>query len=174
MRSIFIFSLVLILFSCQSKTEKVSEIPMTKLDSSITVNNLDKVETKDLDPQVAVNFMNSYIKSTMDGDIGVLEFTESNPNASENLKHELEKMLNKAWEEDPIVGLGFDPFFDAQDFPMKLELADFNKDSGYAHLKGLKEWDEYRVTIKLTNHNGKTLVDGCGVVNIPKNEQAER
>lgn len=175
MKNLFILCLSLILFSCQSKTEKTSEVPMTKLEPVVTNNTLERDNNlKELDPEVAVSFLNSYIKSSIDGEIGILEFTESNPNASEDLKSELERMLNEAWEKDPIGGLGFDPFFDAQDFPMELELADFDKESGYLQLKGLKDWEEYRVTMKLVNQNGKTFVDGCGVVNLLRNKQAAR
>lgn len=175
MKNFFILCLAIILYSCQSKTEKTSEVPMTRLEPAFTDNTLEKDKNlKNLDPEVAVNFLNSYIKSSIDGEIGILEFTESNPNATEDLKSELERMLNKALEKDPIVGLGFDPFFDAQDFPMEVALADFDKESGYLQLKGLKDWEEYRVTMRLINNNGRTMVDGCGVVNIPKTKQAAR
>ena len=83
-------------------------------------------------------------------------------------------MLNTAWEDDPEIGLGFDPFFDAQDFPMRVEMANYDAKSGYLQLKGIEDWDEYRLTMKLINQNGKTMVDGCGVVNIPQEKQAAR
>lgn len=175
MKHLFIFFLALFLVSCQSKAEKASEMPMTKLEPATTGNIIEnKNKLEELNPQVAVDFLNSYIKSSIESEIGILEFTKRNKNASEDIKRELEIMYNKAWEDDPIVGLGFDPFFDAQDFPMEVALADFDKETGYLQVKGLQDWDEYRVTMKLINQNGKTLVDGCGVVNIPKNKQAER
>src|SRR5690554_1487747 len=116
MKNLLLLCLLLLMSACQSNSEKTSEIPMMKLEPAITKIK-DVNISKEIDPQVAVDFMNSYLQSKLEDEIGILEWTESNPNASGNLKSELEKMLNQAWEEDPIVGLGFDPFIDAQDFP---------------------------------------------------------
>lgn len=175
MKKLLAFAIVLFLISCQSKTEKSSEIPMTKLEPAVTEKIINSEETSDeLNPQLAVDFMNSYIKSRMGEYIDILEWTEANPNASEKLKSALKEMYDKAWEEDPIVGLGFDPFFDAQDFPMTVELSKFDKETGYVTIKGICDWDEYRVRMKVIDENGKMLVDGCGVVNIPEDKQARR
>ena len=174
MKHILVFTIAILLFSCQEKTEKTSEIPINTLDPGMSENLSEESSSIDLDPKVGVDFINSYIKSSIAGEIGILEFTESNPNASENLKRKLEKMLNTAWEDDPEIGLGFDPFFDAQDFPMRVEMANYDAKSGYLQLKGIEDWDEYRLTLKLINQNGKTMVDGCGVVNIPQEKQAAR
>lgn len=146
---------VLFLFGCNSKKEKKST---------------------DLNYQVALNFLNSYIENSnkMKDAIGIIEWTKMTPFATESLKKELENMVNTALKQDPEIGLDFDPFFDAQDYPDEgVELDDFNAQTGYVTVKGIK-WKSFKVTIKVVYQNGQTLVDGCGVVNIPVNKRAVR
>jgi len=72
------------------------------------------------------------------------------------------------------MGLGADPIFDAQDYPSKgFELESIDETTNYLTMKG-KDWSEFKLTMKVVEENGKWLVDGCGIVNIPKDKRAAR
>jgi hypothetical protein len=32
----------------------------------------------------------------------------------------------------------------------------------------LKEWNSFELTLKIVNKNGKVLVDGCAIINVPE------
>lgn len=130
----------------------------------------------DLNPQIAIDFMNAYIENCnkMKDALGIVDWTYASPLTTQHLKIELENIVNTAWEQDPEIGLGFDPFFDAQDYPDEgVELFDFNQETGYITVKGIN-WESFRLTLKVVRQYGQTLVDGCGIVNIPIEKRAER
>ncbi len=167
----------LLLLSCNSTKEKQTKTP--KPDSSINIKK-DSVEVEkasaEINTQIALNFLNSYIDNNnkMKEAIGIIEWIKATPFATENLKYELEKKINDAWEKDPELGLGFDPIFDAQDYPNEgVKLLDFDSETGYLTVSGIK-WESFTVTMKIINQNGQTLVDGCGVINIPEDKRAKR
>lgn len=169
--------LSLLLLSCESKKENSTEIATPKADTATITIAKEHVEmAAKLDPQVAVDFLNSYIKSCNSGDEnnGIVEFTQSSPLATDQFKSNLKKLVRDAFAEDPVMGLGFDPLFDAQDYPDKgVELLDFNSETGYLTVKGIK-WEDFKVTMKVVEQDGQTMVDGCGVINIPEDKRAER
>ena len=75
---------------------------------------------------------------------------------------------DEAEKEDPEMGLDYDPIVPGNDIPDEgFELKHFDKKTNLIIVKG-KNWPEFEVTIKLVLQNGKWLIDGCGVVNIPK------
>lgn len=177
MKYILSVSLTLMLLSCESKKENSTEITTPHTESAAVNVAKEKVETvAKLEPQVAVDFLNSYIKNCNSGDEnnGIVEFIQSSPLATKQFKSNLKKLIADAFAEDPVMGLGFDPLFDAQDYPdAGVELLDFNSETGYLTVKGIK-WKDFKVTMKVVEQNGKTMVDGCGVVNIPEDKRAER
>lgn len=169
--------LLVFLASCSSAQEETEELESSETEVSETqdteTGNSSSVE---LDSQVAVDFMNSYIDNwnKMAKAVEMVKWTEASPLATLNLKNALKKMVADAKREDPEMGLGFDPLFDAQDYPDEgVVLASFDKETGVALLKGVN-WDTYEVAVKLVVENDKVLVDGCGVVNMPKNLRATR
>ncbi|MEW7279495.1 hypothetical protein ABW636_12950 [Aquimarina sp. 2201CG1-2-11] len=121
---------------------------------------------------MAINFLNSYIKNN--SSLGVIEWTKTSSLVTENFKKELENIVTKAREEDPELGLGFDPILDAQDYPDEgVELLNFDSETGYVIVKGIK-WDSFNLTMKVIAKNGKVLVDGSGTINIPEDKRSER
>lgn len=70
------------------------------------------------------------------------------------------------------MGLGFDPIFDAQDYPDKGFKID-KQDSTYVIVKGIN-WPDFRLSLRLTFEDRQWLVDGAGVINIPTNKRAKR
>lgn len=72
------------------------------------------------------------------------------------------------------MGLGFNPIFDAQDFPEKgFELIDCDTRLGYVTVKGI-DWPDFFVVLRVVQQDKKWLVDGAGVVNIPVGKRAKR
>lgn len=125
---------------------------------------------------VALNFINDYVDNCnkMKNQIGIIEWINSNQNASKELKSELIRIIEEANQNDPEYGLGFDPIFDAQDYPDEgFELTKFDSISNYLTVEA-KNWKGFIITMKIKEINNKWLVDGCGIINIPKTMQAER
>ena len=82
-------------------------------------------------------------------------------------------MLEQGWKDEPYVGLDSDPIFDGNAYPEKgFELLSTDN-TDFITVKG-KNWDTYKVTMKVVYQNKKWLVDGCGIINIPKEKRAER
>lgn len=123
------------------------------------------VETSDNEAvNVALNFINAYINIEDSKN----EWFASCDMVTTSLKEKFKKMIDDAWEEDPEMGLGYDPILDAQDYPDEgFELSSYDEKEGYIFLKGKNE-EQFTVTIKVVKQNGKWLVDGSGHINIPK------
>lgn len=110
----------------------------------------------------------------MKDQIGIVEWVNSNQDTSQEFKAGLTKIIEEAYKVDPEYGLGFDPIFDAQDYPENgFKLAEFDSISNYLIVEA-KTWKGFIIKMKIKEVNNKWLVDGCGVINIPKTEQAER
>ena len=172
MKNLSLLLIVFSIFSCDS--------PRQIMDSDAAQREPSERRTspiaQKINAKVAIDFLNSYIESSQyfEDQYGPVHWANASPLATQNFKNTLEKMLREAFVNDPQVGLGFDPIFDAQDFPMKgFEVYSANYDTGYVTLNST-DWDGFHVLLKLVNQGGKTLVDGCGVVNIPEEDQIPR
>src|SRR3989338_5068945 len=165
---IAIFTVFLVF--CSSAPDENGNLEATGTEETEVPSSLE------LDSKVAVDFMNSYIENCnkMRDAVEMGKWTEASPLATNDLKNALKKRVEDAWKDDPEMGLGFDPLFDAQDYPDEgVVLASFDKKTGVVLVKGIN-WDSYEVALKLVLENDKVLVDGCGVVNLPKKLQAPR
>ena len=123
-----------------------------------------------------MKFINDYVENCnkRKEQIGIVEWVNSNQDVSTEFKVKLTKMIEDAYKSEPDYGLGFDPIFVAQDYPDKgFKLAEFDSNSNYLTVEA-KTWTGFAIRMKVTKVNKKWLVDGCGVINIPKNKQAER
>ena len=106
--------------------------------------------------------------------VDIREWVITSELVTDNFKTELVNMINEAFEREPDYGLGFDPILDAQDYPEEeFLLSNYDSTLSVATVNG-KQWTSFVLNIKLTNQNDRTLVDGCGVVNIPEEHRAER
>lgn len=125
------------------------------------------------DYQVAVKFMHDYINFLNDrhSEIGLIEWINNRQDVSSDFKAELNRILIEAEKEDPELGLGFDPILDAQDYPEKFEID--KKESEYIVLKAV-DWPEFRLTLKIKSEKNKWLIDGSGIINVPKDKRIER
>lgn len=124
----------------------------------------------------ALTFINSYITdcNKMSESLGYLKFVESSKLTTKEFKKELKKTVAAALKKDPEIGLGFDPILDSQDYPEDgFEFKNFNKKTNLVVVKG-KNWPDFELTLKVILVNNKWLIDGCGIINIPKNQRSKR
>ncbi|MES2589987.1 MAG: hypothetical protein V4622_13495 [Bacteroidota bacterium] len=135
-----------------------------------------EVSNTEFEIECALTFINTYVDNSnkMNKSIEISDWVNSNSLTTKNFKTELKKIIDDAYEEDPELGLDFDPIFDAQDYPSEgFELESLDKKTNYLTVRG-KDWPEFKLTMKVINENGNCLVDGCGVVNIPDSKRASR
>lgn len=177
-RLIFLLA-ILLLTSCgqEDKTEK-SRNTETLKDTSTQALPIKTLETNNTTTKFekALTFINGYIDNCnkMGEAIDIVEWVHSNDLTTNDFKIELKRILDEAYEEEPEVGLDFDPILDAQDFPEEgFELESAEEKTNYLTIRG-KDWNEFKLTIKLIEKNGDWLVDGCGIVNIPIDRRAGR
>ena len=126
-----------------------------------------------LPAEQALKFINSYVNNCnkMKESLGVIEWTNANGLTTINFKKELKTLVENAYKQDPELGLGFDPIFDAQDYPEKgFELVSFDEKTNFIVVKG-KDWADFKLTLKMVEENEQWLVEGCGINNIPKDKQ---
>jgi len=167
MKYIFIFVILFSVSRGQSSAlnattkENISQTPKIAKDSS----------TKN-----ALTFINAYVKNCnqMKDAVGIIEWVKSNKLTTQRFKTILKRTIEEANKLEPEIGLGFDPIFDAQDYPEKgFEIASIDYKTNYIVVKG-KDWQDFKLTIKMVKANNNWLVDGCGIINIPKSKRAKR
>ena len=124
----------------------------------------------------ALTFINSYVENcnSVNNSLDVMDWVNSNKLTSQTFKNKLKSIIDEALKSDPELGLGADPIFDAQDYPENgFEFESFNEATNYIVVRG-KNWSEFKVAIKMKKQDNNWIVDGCGIVNIPENQQAKR
>ncbi len=168
--------LLLLLSACNSKQQESDETETSSIEQSQT-SQAETMPTKSkLNSQVALDFINAYVDniSGMNTEIEITEWVATSQLVTNKFKEELKNMISAAWKNDPEYGLGFDPIFDAQDFPDEgFEISAFDEATGYVTVVG-KNWEDFTLNLRIVNKDGQTLVDGCGVINVPEEMRAER
>jgi hypothetical protein len=162
MRKLIIFLTSFFLLSCNSNTGVKS------------TNSKQTQSTPDF--SVALKFINDYAKFCEPKSPPSKDSTwiERNTILTKNFKIRYKNLLDSALIEEPDVGLDFDPIFDGQDFPYKgFEILSYDNNTGFLIVKG-KDWPAFVLTMKVVNENGKWLVDGSGIINIPKVKVARK
>lgn len=164
LRLIWIWAFIVCLLASACVDNLVSEADM-KSDVEL--------ETAKFDHANALKFINAYVENcNKAGDAAEsVVWAQSNALATANFKSSLYQLVTKANEADPEIGLGYDPILNAQDYPEKGFILDsIDAQKGLVYLKD-RETGAYKLTMKLKEHKGRWLVDGCGVVNIPEENQ---
>ena len=125
------------------------------------------------DYDVAIQFINDYIifLNNSKSEVEVINWLATRNDLSNRFKEQVIEMLTEAYDENPLFGLGFDPIFDAQDHPEKFELE--STESEYLVLKGV-DWSSFKLTMRLKFENGKWVVDGAGIINMPDDKRIKR
>jgi hypothetical protein len=150
--------LLLLLIACNTKTDNKSIV------TNESVNN-----------EVALIFINGYVNFCNQKNLekNSEKWIEGNELATGQFKMAYKEIIENAAKDDPEIGLGFDPIFDAQDYPEKgFEFLKSDND-GYITLKGI-DWPDFTIVIKLKSVGDKLMVDGAGIINVPNDRQANR
>ena len=164
LRLIWIWAFIVCLLASACVDNSVSEADM---------KNDVELEIAKFDPANALKFINAYVENcNKAGDAAeAVVWAQSNALATPAFKSTLYNLVTKANEADPEIGLGYDPILNAQDYPQQGFILDsVDKLNGLVYLKD-KETGAYKLTMKLVENKGQWLVDGCGVVNIPEENQ---
>ncbi len=164
---IFILTIILIV-SCGQNIDKKKTKEISSTESKIQKDH------KPVDK--AVEFINSYVDNCnkMKESIGVVEWVNSNSMTTIRFKTELKTIMEEVYKIEPELGLNADPIFDAQDYPEKgFEFDSFDSKTNFVVVKG-KDWEDFKLTLKMVLENDNWLVDGCGIINIPINKRITR
>ncbi len=124
----------------------------------------------------ALTFLNSYVANCnkMKDAVGFVDWVAASPLATQHLKAEIKRLNDEAYKREPIVGLDADPILDAQFFPDKgFEFDSIDYSGRYLYFKG-KDMPEFTLCTMMIKENGKWMVEGSGIVNIPKGKRAKR
>lgn len=126
--------------------------------------------------EVALTFINAYVinSNKLNMSVDMVQWVLAHDDASASFKTTLSKIVNEALTLEPEYGLGFDPIFDAQDYPDDgFEVIQALDNNNYLTIAGVT-WKDFTIRLKMVYTNNHWLVDGCGVVNIPEHERANR
>jgi hypothetical protein len=155
---LFLFQLLLIIIcSCKSQN---TEVP--------------KQMNQTINSEIAVKFLNDYVSfcDLKSSNKDFLKWIDDYPLLTSSFKKKYRKIVEDAEKNDPELGLDFDPILDAQDYPSGFVVKTIDQ-NGFLTLQG-KDWQDFIVTVKLIYEGNKFLVDGSGIINIPKDKQARR
>lgn len=124
----------------------------------------------------ALEFINAYVENCnlSKSRSEIVDWVNSSKLVTTNFKNGLSGIIEEADENDPDSGLDFDPFFDAQDYPKNgFEIESIDSISNLVYLKG-KDWNDFKLTLRVKFINGEWFVDGCGVINMPEKTRSKR
>ncbi|MFI2741637.1 hypothetical protein ACG2LH_02770 [Zhouia sp. PK063] len=144
--------------------------------ATATLSGIKSIPPQEKRYQVAVDFVNAYIQNcnNLNKSEEIRAWVKNNSMVTDSFKKEVIAMVTQAWKDDPELGLDADPIFDAQDFPEEgVKLLQYNENTGYVEVQGI-QWTDFKLTVKVITQNGKILVDGCGIINIPESERSAR
>lgn len=143
-------------------------ITSCKESSNSRIKNLKSSSNKDYN--VAVDFINDYNKEFLKPKTETLEWLSNNKNITINLINRYKQILDSAEIADPELGLDFDPILNAQDSDENgFEIKKIDSLQGYVTVRG-KSAPNFEIVLRVIEKNGVTLVDGTGIINIPKSK----
>ncbi len=99
-------------------------------------------------------FITTYFANAHKLDRG--EWVQHNQWLTDNFKVRYTDLLNQAYQDEPEMGLGFDPIMNAQDYPDEgFEMESYDDATGRVILFG-KDWEDFKVNLKVVNQpNGR-------------------
>ena len=152
--------LIILLSACQANsTTEQTEQDRIKTGEKNTCENLS---------DVALNFIRDYVEYCLhpEPETGLTTWVEQRNDVTTHFKDELNTILREAIENDPEMGLGFDPILNAQDCPEKgFEIFSCDTAAKLVEVSGI-DYPEFKVKILLLEENNIWKIEGCGVVNI--------
>jgi len=164
MKNLILILFVLLGVSCKTQT---NEKPKTSTES--------KNARVTPDFNVALTFINDYAEFCEPKSPPTIDSTwiERNPLLTENFKARYKAILDSAEIADPELGLDCNPIFYAQDNDSKYTIQKTDSINGYVTLCG-KDWKESVVVMRVIYQENKWLVEGAGMINIPKEQLIEK
>jgi hypothetical protein len=140
--------------------------------STSKIVNLKSLPNKDY--EVALKFINDYNKEFLNPHSETLEWLSENKTITQNLVQRYKQILDSAEIADPELGLDFDPIVNAQDSDeYGFEIKKIDSVLGYVTVSG-KSAPNFEIVLKVIEKNGASLVDGSGVINIPKSKRPKQ
>ncbi len=127
--------------------------------------NKDKINT-------ALSFINSYVANCnkINTATEVLEWVNKSDLVTNRFKEELKRIMDEAKKTEPDIGLEVDPLFANFGYPVRGYVFDsMNDDNNIITLTG-KDEPQFKLLIKVVTINNQCLIDGCGIVNIKKQQ----
>jgi len=117
--------------------------------------------------QVAVNFLNTYVKaaaSFTNGEKSVTQWMAKEPLVTERFRKALARLYRNARARDPESGYGADPIVGGQDFPDEFRLVStlIEGETARVVLIGTDPGFPMEVKVVLIQTSGKWFVDGSG------------
>jgi hypothetical protein len=109
---------------------------------------------------VALAFINEYVKycDNRKSESGTIKWIEDNKLLTTEFKKSYKGLVEEARKREPELGLGFDPIFDAQDYPDKgFEFLKFDSEE-YVMVRGIG-WSSFTIVIKVRLVGDKWMVD---------------
>lgn len=151
-------ALATFLFSCDTADQKL----VTASESTL----VQTVASDTPDVQVALQFMNAYVQHIREGaGDDQNRWIVGHPLLTVRCREAWLKMMDKAYKDDPEMGLGFDPFLNAQDYPEKgFEWKGGRDSSGWFRLSGV-DWPDFTVPVRVVLEDDAWKVDAAGAVN---------
>jgi len=152
--------LLLTLFTCKKSISQEKEV------------TIEQTENQNSAEKIALDFINKYVEycNNRNSEQELIEWISEQKNVTGNFKIELKRIISEAEKKEPELGLGFDPIFDAQDYPDDgFETEKFNKHSELVTVKA-KNWSDYKLNIKVERKNEQWLVNGIGIINMSEKE----
>lgn len=151
----YILILFLLITSCKESSDSKSK-------------NLSSPASKDY--KVALAFINDYNKEFLKPKSETSEWLSKNKSITPNLINKYIQIVDSAKIADPGLGLDFDPILNAQDSDENgFEIKKIDSLQGYITVRG-KSIPNFEITLKVIEKNGISLVDGAGIINIPKSK----
>ena len=155
----------------------VGYVSIGQTNNSIKVTPVIKEAKPVPDFNVALKFINDYIiyleaaykkHASPDED----DWVAKSQVLTKSFKDTYKKLITDALKKYPELGLDSDPILDAQDYPEKgCSILKKDINTGYVTLIG-NNWKNYTLVLKVVYQNNKWLVDGAGIINIPKSKRA--
>lgn len=164
MKNLILILFVLLGVSCKTQTNEKTKILTESKNAGMTP-----------DFNVALTFINDYAEFCEPKSPPAIDSTwiERNPLLTENFKARYKAIFDSAEIANPESGLECDPIFYAQDNDSKYIILKADSINGYVTMCG-KEWKESIVVMRVIYQNDKWLVEGSGMINIPKEQFIEK
>jgi len=127
------------------------------------------------DTTIALKFVNDYVLFCIKNRsvVNYPKWIKNNKLATDEFKLLYIEMTEASTKDESEVRLKFDPIFNGQDFPQKGFSISQVDDDGYVAVKG-KDMPQFKTVVKMKAVGGKWMVDGAGILNIPRKKQVKR